>query len=115
MPPRCNYIIESPTLGTLRDIEFEYNGAPSPRYSVTGSRTDPEYALQYLTVEMAMKVRDNLIGAKARGYKTLNIVRTSDFRLLCTQCGEWIDNSYGNPKGHADSCAVYREWLQSHN
>jgi hypothetical protein len=110
--PAVSYIIESPTLGTLRDLEFEYDGKPVPRYSVTGART--ENAVLYSTLDKAVLVRDMLRGAKARGHKTLMITRTSDFRHLCDECQQWIDYSYGNPKGHDDQCTIWRKWVAAH-
>jgi hypothetical protein len=103
------YIVESPTLGTLKDMEFEYDGKPKPRYSVSGARTDN--AILYSKLKDAVLARDMLRHAKARGHKTLTIVRTSDFRTLCDECGGWIDYSYGNPKGHDEQCTVWRKWL----
>jgi hypothetical protein len=106
------YIIESPTLGTLRDTEYEYPNKLVPRYSVSGARTDN--AILFHTLDQAMGVVTKLRDAKARGHKTLMVVRTSDFFALCEECQGWIDNSYGNPKGHDNQCPVWRKWLASH-
>jgi hypothetical protein len=107
------YIIESPTLGTLRDVEYDgYTTKPTARYSVNGSRTDPEYAILFHTLKQATDVLTKLREHKARGYKTLKVTRTSDFRSLCEECQGWIDYSYGNPKGHDEqTCSVWRKWL----
>jgi hypothetical protein len=106
------YIIESPTLGTLSDTEREYDGTLKVRYSIAGARTDN--AILFHRIEQAEQFRNTLRNAKARGHKTLTIVRTSDFFVLCDECLGWIDNSYGNPKGHADTCSVWRKWLAAH-
>jgi hypothetical protein len=106
------YIIESPTLGTLSDTEYEYPNKLVPRYSISGART--ENAILFHNQEQAMGVVLKLRTAKARGHKNLMVVRTSDFRSLCDECQGWIDNSYGNPKGHADTCSVWRKWLATH-
>jgi hypothetical protein len=106
------YIIESPTLGTLKDTEYDHDGKLHASYSISGART--ENAILFHRIEQAEQVRNQLRDSKARGHKTLTIVRTDDFRSLCDECLGWIDNSYGNPKGHADTCSVWRKWLAAH-
>jgi hypothetical protein len=106
------YIIESPTLGTLADTERDYDGKLHVRYSIAGARTDN--AILFHRFDQAEETLNDLVLNKVRGHKALTIVRTDDFRVHCNECHQWIDNSYGNPKGHDNQCPVWRKWLASH-
>lgn len=69
------YIIEHPTRGTLRDMEFDtwpYVRA-TPTFSRTGSRSDPEATVQFLTLADAKtarnKIKDNKVVDACKIYR----------------------------------------------
>lgn len=53
------YIIEHPTIGTLRDLE-ETNAGKIGRFSVEGGRADPESAMRFHSVGAAASARAHI-------------------------------------------------------
>jgi hypothetical protein len=107
------YIIEHPTRGTLREMEYEHPIGEGiigkARFSTTGARTDSEKAQQFGSVDAAQTIIDRITDGKVAS--TVRVRRATDWKALCPYCGEWAEYWHE----HAHSCRVYIAEVESHN
>lgn len=109
------FIIEHPTRGTVRELEFDDNprhsgGGLKPRFSTTGMRNDPDRAKQYRSVEHAITDVVAIAAANEKLANQLKIRRSSDWKYLCSECNQWCEQWFN----HAKTCSVYTDELKAH-
>ena len=107
MSPAVFFIIEHPTRGTLREMDHDWRDGKAidiPRFSSTGTRNDPEKAMQFFTLQQAQSVLDRIVLKGSKSDQKCVIRRSPNFDYWCTGCGRWIDQFMQAENGHSDAC-----------
>jgi hypothetical protein len=111
-PRGLYFILEHPRRGTFRELDSDWRAGKRidiPRFSSSGMRSDPDKASRFGSLHTILGVRQRIINADPK-MEVLRVRRSSDFKALCPECGNWTDTVWDHKKG----CSVYREEVARH-